>query len=523
MEKIMDSLNISCVSGIKRKIEIHFVEEKKSITSLSGDSLDEIVSYLDFKSLLNFEYVSKTCKELKNFESIKFWKVLKLKDNLNFSWLMCQKETNPPKWEYRLSRGLCQYIFIDKYPQIKKPVFFKGSRTITDTLAGFELADKILLKYKDLINHFPVLHGYVRVDLDRFSNIKPYNQPVSEKVLIEFNKMCLEGLSGEKFLRGLMASREEDYLNLDKMKLIEDLFTDSITYGACYASLYAVTFPPLPLTVPITERLAIKAAEHKDERALIKLFESDLYHYLPGKLFKMGYRFHSVCKRLGDISLNVSDFIHAENFYSLALKADHVEDKFLLEKAGFVKYKLNKYLEADVLYTIALNLFGQNVLPCILVKAAEVKFYLKQYSEADVLFTKALELFDASRSPNVLALAALVKKQLKQYSEADVLFTKALELFDGCAQVLANAAQVKMHLKQYLEADVLFTRTFFKCSVERAPAFVLANAAQVKMQLKHYQDADVLFTKALERFGNNPPPELLQKIAQIKLLLKDAV
>ncbi|MBA3602410.1 MAG: hypothetical protein H0W50_01920 [Parachlamydiaceae bacterium] len=286
----MEPLNILRVSGFKRKLEIDFVEEKKSIASLPGDTMDHIVSYLDFKSLLNFEYVSVSSKELKNFKSINFWRVLKVKDDLNFSWAMCQKETNPPKWEYRLSRGLCQYIFVDKYQEIQQPATF--------TL-GFQLAEKIHLKYEDLINHFPVLHAYVGVDLGRFANFTPGTNQVSKKVLIEFNKMCLEGLSGEKFLRGLIASREKDCLFPHKLKFIEALFTDSINNGSACASLYAVTF--FPIFDATKERLAIKAAEHKDERALVKLFESD--GNLPGKLFNMGHRFFSVCKNLGDISL----------------------------------------------------------------------------------------------------------------------------------------------------------------------------------------------------------------------------
>ncbi len=504
---VMDSLNISRASGLKRKLEIDFAEEKKSITSLPSDSLDHIVNYLDFKALFNFEYVSKSCKELKNFESINFWRVLKVKDNLNFSWAMCQKEANPPKWEYRLSRGLCQYIFVDKYQDIPTPA------TVS---LGFQLAEKIHLKYRDLLSHFPILEAYIGVDLNRFANFKPGTNQVSKKVIIEFNKMCLEGFSGEKFLRGLIASRESGYFLIDTMKIIEALFTDSINNGSACASLYALT---LHTNLSATkERLAIKAAEHKDERALIKLFESD--GNLPGKLFNMGHRFHSVCKHLGDISFNVKNYINAENYYDLALKADHAEDKFLLQNVGSLKLYLKKYTDADVLYTRALELFGESATSITLADAGLVKIQLKHYEVADVLLTKSLEISGESAPRQVILNAGSVKKQLKQYLEADVLYTKALNLLgqNAIPITLENAAQVKMQLKQYLEADDLFGKVLNLAGQNATPS-QLAAAGQVKMILKQYSDADVLFTKALNLDGNRASPGFLVTAGEAKMRL----
>ena len=138
----------------------HIVSKENTlITSLPHDAISYILSYLDFRSLINFEYFLKFSDELKNLKTNHIWTILKVKDNLNLSWAMCQKESNPPKWEYRLSHALSQYIFVHKYHEIVSP----------DENA---LSIRIDLQYFDLINKFPILNKYFAFDSRCFSDVE---------------------------------------------------------------------------------------------------------------------------------------------------------------------------------------------------------------------------------------------------------------------------------------------------------------------------------------------------------------
>ncbi|MBA3603309.1 MAG: hypothetical protein H0W50_06650 [Parachlamydiaceae bacterium] len=233
-----------------------------SFSILPKKLANNIISYLDFKSVLNLEIVSKifSSRHCKSRVTNQTWRELKLRDGLNYDWKMCKIEINPPKWEYRLSRALQQYLLVHKY----------------HNTSNGNLARIIRFKYLDLMLKFPILKAYIGVDLFRLYNSTNYYLfYVRKNERRKFLKMCLAGASGEKLFQGLLLTRARNFPNSELIVRLENIFYNTMNVSATLASLFALELSlPRNKIEQMVVRLAVKAETYNDFRALYKLMST---------------------------------------------------------------------------------------------------------------------------------------------------------------------------------------------------------------------------------------------------------
>ncbi len=245
-----------------RDLKCNTISIGDSFSILPKKLANNVIGYLDFKSVLNLEIVSKIfssshCKSRVNDQT---WRELKLKDGLNYDWKICKIEINPAKWEYRLSRALQQYVLVHKYH---------------NALNG-NLARIIRFKYLDLMIKFPILKAYIGVDIFRLYNSTNYYLfYVRRNERRTFLKMCLAGANGEKLFQGLLLTRARDFPNPKLIFRLENIFYETMHVSATLASLFVLELAlPRNKVEQMVVRLAVKAETFNDFRAITKLINS---------------------------------------------------------------------------------------------------------------------------------------------------------------------------------------------------------------------------------------------------------
>lgn len=495
---------------------------------LPQDLVNLIFNSLDSLSLVRIGRVSMSLQQ----RTITTWKKRKIKDHLNFEWAMCKKKSNPDMSEYFINQALERYIIVDKYHLSLAP--------------NRELAQKINSKFRGLIEHFPILNAYIGHDIARLEGST--GQLVNAQVQEEFDRTILKAqYAGEMLLQGLILTKS----NEPCISIIQQYFEQAIEKKATNTGLLilntnlkeVVASNFLQQIDSMYLDLAIKAASQQDGRALYQLLE-ERKAPLAKYLYLQGYCFYYLLLFLADIKISENELQIAEEFIDESLpsikdqKIILINEHFLnvLLRAASLKYNLNKWEEADILFTQVLAVYdasSQSAPADVLVKAVVIKGRLDLFPEADTLSIQALAAYDAfgqSAPAYVLANAAEIKRQLELSPEADRFYTQALASYDASGQsaptsVLANAAEIKLNLKQFPEADTLSTQALvaYNISGESAPAHVLANAALIKLHLKQFPEADTFSTQALIVYntsGESAPAHVLANAALTKLQLK---
>lgn len=395
-----------------------------SLFLLPNEILQKIFNSLDHSSLLHLEMCNQSCQKY----TVNAWQNLKVKNHFNFNWKMTQKEANPHKWDYCISCALHQYILIDKYPLVSTKHYPSSN--------DFVSAQGIHAKFGGLIKRFPILGSYIGVDIKYL--VDSIDLPVKKKTIRKFNETVLEGkYAGELLLKGLISSRESN------SALTGHLFLQAIKKQATCASLFAIELlkcgPYSSGNQIIQWNLATESAILDDDRALVKLIERD------GSAFLLSQAIEK---------FELKEFQAAEKLYTSVLTIDVFPKATMLAMLATTKQNLEKWDEADKMYTLAIESKHNENLPYdVFISAAETKSFLGQWEEAERLYIQAISCTPASvidTDLNISRLGALIKYGMRKWEDADRLYEKALKAYgvNVPVDVLAGAALVKGKLNQ---------------------------------------------------------------------------
>jgi tetratricopeptide (TPR) repeat protein len=188
----------------------------------------------------------------------------------------------------------------------------------------------------------------------------------------------------------------------------------------------------------------------------------------------------------------LENFVEAKSVYDDILAQDKEVTPDTIYKAGCVEKKLENMPDADKHFSRTIDLYGVKETPLhILIDAVFVKEQLEKWSEADRIYTEILETLGEYPDPEYLDKAAFVKVKLGLLEQADALYTKAIKAYESVMflpSLFEDAARVKEKLGKWEEADALYTRIIAECG-EDTSSEVLVKATLVKVKLKQRDEA----------------------------------
>ncbi len=477
-------------------------------TKMKPLNLERTLDFLSIKELLVFETVCKQAPILMNLK----WAALREANYLTINWSDCEGNPRQEKLNFLLSSIFTKYIHLKMQTPIKERLV---------------LASLVYTKFKGLRKRFENFGYFLNYEMRVLASSICFDNHKEKMVRNNILEKALEckTTEGSKNSGDLLVQAIFDSCH-DTSKALEYLEL-AINKGATYGSLLALQYKfeiqkayhdkfsgePDPA---ICEKLALKAAEQKDFRALDMLAKE----FSEEKLLSLQTS-HTYPSILFNLARFTEDPLKKESLFSQAIEkyAANVPLMVWVEAADN-KATLNKPEEATALYKQVIAKYGTVVPAGALAKAAYYKAASGNCAEAEALYAQAIEKYGTEVPATVLADAAVNKSELKKYEEAEALFIKAFEKFGTGvpATVLADAANNKAFLDRHQEAEELYTQALKKFT--KAPLDVLRNAACNKTQLNKHQEAEFVFAQIRSIYGTDLPADILAKAAANQVQLK---
>jgi hypothetical protein len=502
----------------------------------------QIVSYLNSKTLRQFEQVSQTCSKVTEL----VWHALKKQKNIDFAWEIYRRSRHPHKYSYRLSRGVIKFV-IYRYERSYEP------KKIT-------LDDPI--KLQKLIADCPAFGAYVNLHCPK-EGLNALTEKQEKQV--EALSQVQEG--GELLLYALFKATRLGSEKISKNGLY-NFFQKAIDQRATCVSYLGVRILKDQVSIKWHQKLAIAAAQQKDFRGLEELiYHKDDINYSK-KLYRLSHRFPPILcdlahwcrtpqKKERYILQTIQGYegkvppkvwrLAAEIYSDLEkpIQADFFQTKLIasykegsvpaddLCKAASIKNQLNQWEETNELLTQAITRYEEKekLNSAIFIEALYVKIKLEQWKQADPLIPKIFEFYKQEEEKiddvRLLYYIGLIKFKLKDFeaaekflTNADDLLTKSMDRYESdlSRAILFCASTTKIHLKQWKEADHLLNRLIISLKDE-VSANTWQKAGWIKVNLKQWPQADIYYSKAMTLYGGNVNGRIIAQAAWIKFYL----